>query len=134
MQELTRIWLVPSTSHRARVLELLAGKAQANLDVCAWNLVTLEVELAAVAHTYAGEQVVLWTEPQICLCAAGLALQLSADALDQEAAQKVVCLDYPSGKNKVAQPSLVGVGLDWVPPWNGGKVSKYPGGPGSAAK
>ncbi len=134
MQELTRIWMVPTGDLRSRMLLLLGPNAHASLDARGWNSERIEEQLAQLAGTYPGEQVLVLTTAQICQLASGLALCIGTEAFAAAAAGGVVCLDYPSGKNPATRPSLVGVGLDWVPPWNGGRASKYPGGPGSAAK
>lgn len=132
MGALTRLWLLPE--RRARPSWLAEGVVRAEIGEGAARPMALADYLSACARSACGAQ--LWLNvPAPRLCEA-VVLVLGLSAAQARGVSKdldLVCIDWPTGVQADARPALVGVDLNWQPPWDGGKVSRYPGGPAAAA-
>lgn len=96
----------------------LAGSATAGLDALA--AAHPDLELAVVAGR------------ELLLSAVALALG-QARAATLPRAGSLSAFHWPTGLDPAARVELIGLDLDWFPPWHSGQArSKFPGGPGVA--
>ncbi len=141
MTDLTRLWIAADAEQAGRSSAALASAGAVAVAREPGSAISLgsgwQAAFDALAMAHPGAQLVVALErerwPEVLQAALGLAndaISANAGAVDTE---WKLCVDWPSGRSSNARPALVGLGLNWIPPWNGGMSARYPGGPGSAA-
>jgi hypothetical protein len=126
---LARVLALPAP----RVLPGLAAPATDEARADAASRLASELDLLAAES--AGEHVAVFIARSTAALLIARALNLDAAAAPERldpAAAAVVGIDWPARSSASLHPSVVGVGLDWVPPGPPAMSARFPGGPGSA--
>ncbi|HVS17571.1 MAG TPA: hypothetical protein VMT18_03140 [Planctomycetota bacterium] len=154
MGPLSRLWFVvppdPGTEFAALLEELVARPLAALVHGAESTSAEFALRLSAAARPLTGSGLealdalaALHPDRELAVVAgADLLLRALAHALGTPAPPAVPALPrhgglnafhWPTGIDPRARAELIGLDLDWFPPWHGGQPrSRFPGGPGVA--
>lgn len=125
MATVTRLWILSGS-----VGEHGAGALPAEVELAARVRAepsgSVGEALAAWARAHPGAQVAVEADAEFVAAAARLALGLESPGVRARSA----AVDWPLAEGE--RPQLVGLDLDWAPPFQPAGRPRFPGGPGTA--
>ena len=122
----TRLWIL-SGSVGEYGAGALPGRVEVAARVAAEPRVAPGEALAAWARAHPGLQVAVQADTDFVAAAARLVLGLPGQAIRARSA----AIDWPLDPG--GRPQLVGLDLDWAPPFQPAGRPRFPGGPGTAS-